>query len=109
MKAYLAVRCLAEVYPGLPGLSKLIRVGTPNKFLDSLLKELNVLQIVFPDLEGSLHFFPAVLCFTVPDRLQRFVFSSVYPIGVLLSIAPHIEHLSKKLFAHEDVTQILFL
>ena len=94
MQTHLPVHSLAKVHPFMPGLGKLIRVGTPNKFLDSLLNELNVFQIVSPYFEGSLHFFAAVSSFTVPDCLQRLVLGSVNPIGLLLPITPHIEHLS---------------
>lgn len=71
--------------------------------------EFLVVEVVFPDLEGSLHIFFAVLHLDIPNGLQRLVLRAVDFIGVLLSVSPFVEHLGQQVLAHEAVAEILLL
>lgn len=66
--------------------------------------EFLVVEVIFPDLEGSLHILLNVLHFGIPDGLQRLVLCTVNLISVLLAMSPPIEHLGQQVLAHKAVT-----
>ena len=101
MQSHLLVHRLTIVDPFLPRQSKFIGVCFPYELLAALVSEFVILQFVTPYREGSLDIFAAIFNLRVPNGLQSLVLGAKDLIRVLRFPAPHIEHFSQKLFAHE--------
>ena len=92
MQARLALQPKTIVVPLLPGTSEFVGVCLPHQFLAPLVPESRVVDFVPPDGKGSLHVFPAVLHFRVPDSVESLVLRSVDTVSIQLLTSPHIEH-----------------